>query len=234
MSSTFEGPPAISYEYKVGVKREIINALRDVAEVWPDERLRGKIHVVNEWPTSEIQYPMIVMKFTENVIKNIGLGHYEVDYDADGTPYKLLHWLFTGQLHFTVYANTPVDRDYVAVGLLNLLAFGNEIPEFAQFHREIDDYDFVALQMNTEHIYPGGDSTEPAPWQTPDDHIFSTTYSVDILGEFFTDPRTSDLVQISKVVAYPYRKDQAIPQGSQEFGPGFDDRTVPWTPATTS
>lgn len=228
--SSFEGPPAISYGYKVGVKREIINALKDVVNEWPEERLRGKIRVVNEYPLREIEYPMITVRFLERTLENIGVGHFEVDYDVDGTPYKLLHWLFTGQLQFTVHALSPLDRDMVAEGLLNLLAFGQEIPEFAEFHQEIRDFDFVALQINTDVIHPGGDSNGTPAWGTPDDIVFSSTYSVDILGEFFTDPRTSDLVQIGKVIAYPYKPGQPIPTGSQAVDGDKDDRTVPWVP----
>lgn len=228
--SSFDGPATISYQYKVGVKREIINALRDVFAVWPDVRLRGKVQVINEYALAEVDYPLVQVKFNETEIRNVGIGHFEVDYDRDGTPRKLLHWMFKGQLSFTVYANSPVDRDMIAVGLLNLLAFGHEIPEFKQFNDEIRDFDFVALQLNTENIHPGGDGAGPAPWGNQDDLLFYTTYSVDVLGEFFTDPRTSDLVQIGTVIAYPYKPGQPRPLGSQAFDSEHDDRTVPWVP----
>lgn len=226
----------ISYEYKIGVKREITNALRDAVENWPDDKLRGQIQVVNEWPTKEIHYPMILVTFQEQEIKNVGIGHREIAYDDDESPYTLLHWFFRGVLRFEIFAETPVDRDYVAVGLLNAIAFGKDIPGFQKFWSELYDNDFIALQINTEHITPSGDSVADVPWGNPDEHIFTTAYSVELIGEFFSNPYTGGLVQISEVIAYPYKKDQPIPQGSQATlgNPGDadykDDRTVPWLP----
>lgn len=228
--TNFSSPVTISYAYKVGVKREMVQALRDAVNSWPDLNFRGKVKVVNEWPLTEIDYPMIVLHFAEESIENIGIGHYEVAFDDSGTPYKLLHWMFKGQLTFTVYANTPLDRDMISVGILNLIAFGKEIPEFENFHKEVTDNDFVALQMLTDKIIPGGDGVTAPPWGNPDDNIFTASYGVQLLGEFFTDPRTSNLVMINQVIAYPYRKDQPIPQGSQAHDSEHDDRTVPWIP----
>jgi hypothetical protein len=217
------GAPTISYAYKVGLKREIVQATRDAFSTWPDEQYRGKVAVVNEWPLSEIKYPMVVLHFQENSIQNIGVGHFEIDYDADGSAFKLMHWVFEGVLTFTVYANDPLDRDKLAVGILNMFAFGREIPEFKHFMDELVDDDFIALQVNTDKIIPGGDNTVTPPWGNPDDNIFSTSYGVEILGEFFTDPRTSDLVRIDKIIARPYIQGHLMPNWDDtHLYPQFD------------
>jgi hypothetical protein len=230
MSEVFSSAPAISYEYKLGVKREVIDALRDALATWPDDQLTSPVHVVNEYPVREIAYPMILVKFIEQDIRNIGIGHVERGTNNDGTPYQLLHWQFSGSLQFKIYGRDPLERDIVASGLLNLLAFGSAIPEFQKFSEDINDYDFVAIQLLTDKITPGGDSNESPPWGNPDDMLFTTTYSVQMMGEFFTNPRTGGLVVISRVVAYPYRAGAAVPVGSQAHDATHDDRTVPWRP----
>ena len=224
----------ISYEYKIGVKREITQALRDAVASWPDEKLRGNINIVNEWPIKEIKYPMIIVSFQEETIRNIGIAHQELEFDINEVPFVLLHWFFSGSLRFEILAQTPVDRDYIAVGLLNAIAFGKEIAEFQTFWNELYDNDFVALQINTAYITPGGDSISATPWQNTDENIFTTSYSVNLIGEFFSNPSTGGLVEISTVITYPYKADQPIPAGSTATSgtPGTpdykDDNTSVW------
>lgn len=222
----------LSYEYKIGVKREILSALRKVlGETYPEPQLAGKISVVAEYPGTEIQYPMVVLRFNPGQIKNIGIGHYELSEDQNGVPIRVLHWTFDGTVSFTVNALTTVDRDMVIVGLINLLAFGAEIPEFQSFRKEIQDYDFVAISLMSESLQETGDQTANPSWDSNNELIFTDTIIVPIFGEFFTNPSTGNLVRISAVNLYPYRYDQGIPTGSQAIdNEGHNDRTVPWSP----
>ena len=219
----------MSYEYKIGVKREIIQALRDAITTWPEPSLRNMM-VVNEWPTKEITYPMILVKFNEQDIENMGLGHYDLEFDENNVPKTVLHWRFRGTVAFEIHALSTQDRDMAATGLLNLLAFGPHVPEFRPFWQEIEDYDFVDMTLLSDDITPGGDSNGPTPWGDDERVVFTTSYTVPIYGEFYTDPTTSGLVEINKVHVYPYREGQSVPQGSQLVVDGKDDRTVPWQP----
>src|SRR3954464_15450657 len=115
----------ISYEYKVGVRREVIEALRKVfGPTYPDPELAGRINVVGEYPRTDITYPMVLVKFSPGRIHNAGIGNYILETDDYGNPMKVLHWQFQGNLTFEVYAMSPLERDMVITGLVNLFAFG--------------------------------------------------------------------------------------------------------------
>lgn len=222
---------AISYEYKTGVKREIVSALRKVlGDSYPDPALAGKIQVSSEYPQGEISYPLVSVRFNPGEIQNIGIGHYETAINNDGIPEKVLHWRFQGTLTLTVYALSPVDRDMVITGLINLLAFGTEIPGFSLFRQEINDYDYVSLTIMGDSIQEAGDSVVNPPWDANNEVIFTDSITVPVFGEFFTQPTTGGLVQISGVSLYPYRYDQPVPVGSQAHNDIGDDRTVGWVP----
>jgi hypothetical protein len=77
----------INTDYKIGLKREIVNALRpmfgDQFE-YPD--LRNKVFVGLEYPMKRLQYPAIYITFQEAELRNAGIGHVEKDYTEDA------HW----------------------------------------------------------------------------------------------------------------------------------------------
>lgn len=226
----------ISTQYKIGVKREIVGALRKAfGDAYPDPMLAGKVNVVAEYPLKEVNYPMIVMHFNPGNISNMGIGHYEIESSGDG-PTIVKRWMFEGSITLTVYALTSMDRDMVILGLLNMFAFGNLIPGFADFWQEIRDYDWVALQINTDHVQESGDQVVQVPWGDDETPVFTDSLTFDVFGEFFTVPTTGDLVQISQVTVYPYPHGAPVPLGSQATEgtpgtPGYkDDSTVGWIP----
>lgn len=227
----------ISTQYKIGVKREIIGALRKAfGDAYPDPILAGKVSVVAEYPLREVSYPMVVVHFNPGMIQNMGLGHYEIGETDGGEVGLIKRWMFDGSLTLTVYALTPMDRDMVILGLMNMFAFGDQIPGFADFWKEIGDYDFVSLQINTEHIQEGGDQVVSVPWGDDETPVFSDSLTLNVFGEFYTVPTTGELVPISQVNVYPYIHGAPEPLGSQatEGTPGSpdykDDRTVGWVP----
>lgn len=217
----------LSLEYKIGIKKEIVNALRKVFDNdYPDEQLRGKVKVHAEYPLSEITYPMVLVKFNPGKIQNIGIGWWEYDETKEGDMARVLHWMFEGSLAFEVYALTPLDRDMVIVGLVNLFAFGTEIPGFVDFHNEISDYDYVAMSLMMDHMQEGGDSVVTVPWGNQDEPVFTDSITLDLIGEFFTNPTTGALVRINAVKVYPYRPEQPVPEGSIDSR----DATDGWYP----
>jgi hypothetical protein len=177
---------------------------------------------------------MVIIKWQPTEIKNIGIGHYEVDPD-DQTFGKVLHWTFEGAVTFEVHALTPLDRDMIITGLINLLAFGTEIPGFTEFRQDIMDFDFVGLTLMMDQIQETGDSTHSPPWDADEELVFTDGITVQAFGEFFTEHTQGELIQLNRVIAYPYVHGQAPPLGSQahftdEDGVVRDDRTVPWQP----
>lgn len=227
----------ISTQFKVGVKREIVGALRKAfGPNYPDTELANRVSVVAEYPTKEVSYPMVVFHFNPGLIQDTGLGNFEIAYTEQGEPAQVKRWRFEGSITLTVYALSPFDRDMVILGLLNMFAFGDEIVGFADFWKEIRDYDWVELQINTGTIQESGDQVVTVPWGDDELPVFTDSLTLQVIGEFYVEPKTGNLVQISSVPVYPYLPGAPIPQGSQAHEgtpgqPGYhDDRTVGWTP----
>lgn len=193
----------ISYSYKLGIKEEIVNALRSVfGNSYPDTTYAGRIQVVSEYPVTETKYPLVVMRFAANETKNIGIGHYEFDPDYPGK--EVLHWRFSGAITFTVYALTTVDRDKILAGLTNLFAFGKDIPEFQNFRDRVSNQHFVTLVIMSDSFTEGTDMAMPPAWSaTSNELLFSNSMTFQVFGEFFTSPTTGNLVTVDEVNVYP-------------------------------
>lgn len=193
----------ISYSYKLGIKEEVVNALRLVfGPTYPDAQYASKVQIASEYPGLEVQYPLVVMRFTPQEVKNIGVGHWEID---PAYPSKeVLHWRFNGSIMFTVYALSPLDRDKIMAGLTNLFAFGRDIPAFANFQTQVRNQRFVTLVIMSDAFNEGTDMAMPPAWNpTSNELLFSNSMTFQVFGEFFTAPSTGDLVEIDTVEVYP-------------------------------
>ena len=204
---------AIATDYKVGIKREVVNALKSVVgESLPFEELRNRIYVGLEYPMVQARYPAIYITYSEQTIRNAGISHIEYDYtDNPIFPKAIKHWIFTGRINFNVMALNALDRDRVAAVLVNAIAFGEIQPEFNTFWDEIRDADYVAIQPLTDIIYPGGEVTGTPPWDTEDELQYGNSYSIEIFGEFWSKPETAELIQIGEVDIWPYRLGEQPP-----------------------
>lgn len=81
--------PEQTIPYKTYVKAAIVEALRNVFRNHPDARLQGtKVSI--EYPTSELHYPSVVVRFFERTIRNAGVGHVEYLYLDDYDHYILI------------------------------------------------------------------------------------------------------------------------------------------------
>lgn len=212
-----------STQYKVGIKREIVEALRDVFAEWPDAQYRD-VSISLEYPNREIHYPHIMVEFSESGIHSAGIGHTEAGFNEAGTFAFYHRWQFEAQIKLTVFALSALERDELSAGIVSLLAFRTELPAFKRFFEEIHDQDFVSLQVMVESLTPGGDAVSDVPWDEPERKLYTSVYSIDVFGEFFVDDLTGDLVRIDEIYTYPYREDQPVPQGSQHP----DDIDAPW------
>jgi hypothetical protein len=114
-------------------------------------------------------------------------------------------------------AQTPLERDALMDGLMDVFMFGRYHPSATNtFWNEINDDDWISLVLNTEDIHPGGVSSMPAPWQSENDLLFTGSYSLTSKAEFYSDADTSDLVPINKIKVLPYREDQEVPTGATD------------------
>jgi hypothetical protein len=195
----------LNESYTTGLKKEIVGALKPAIQTKIVSDAIGRpTDVTWEYPRTAAHYPTIYISYTEGSINNMGLGHYEEAYDSNLTPYRYNHWEFTGQINYNILTLNPADRDSLAAALVTILGPGERVPEFKVFYDEIDDADYILIEAQKNVITPGGFTTGDVPWQSPDEQTFAASYHQQIHGEFFTDPSTGDLIQISAVELYPY------------------------------
>jgi hypothetical protein len=194
------------YDYRIGTKREIVTALKPLfGNSFPIPEMRNNVYVGLEYPMEAIDYPAIYITYVERELRNAGVGQVFEEAASDGSLVHYRHWRFAGTLYFNIIALNQLDRDRLASAVINILAAADEFSEFSDFYNELYDAEYVALTLLSENITPGGDQVTPVPWGAPDEQQFSTTYSVEVFGEFVTDPATGGLIQISRILVSPYR-----------------------------
>jgi len=198
----------ITTDYKIGLKREVVNALKPMfGNSFEYADLRNRVFVGLEYPMKKIQYPAIYITFQEEELRNAGIGHVELDYTEDQHWPKLIkRWIFNGQLNFNVIALNPIDRDRLSSALINMIAFGEYSPEFSDFWTELRDQDYVAMAPLMDRIIPGGEQIGAVPWESEDELQFGNSYSIKVFGEFWSKPESGELIEISEIDLYPYRQ----------------------------
>jgi hypothetical protein len=207
--------------YKLQVKREVADALRDTIKLHPDTQVRtAKVHT--QFPNVEEQFPAVYIQFSEGTIRSAGVGHYEIA--EDNRPFR--RWQFTGQIAFT--AISPIsaeDRDVLAGAVMDIIAFGDMSYWSQKFHNDIRDEDFIRMILMKEEVTPGGEGTMQPPWNANSDQLlFTGTYQADVFGEFFSDRETGELIEISRIDIYPYLQGAQRPTGSTDSR----DADIPW------
>ena len=222
--------PELVTDYQLGIKQEIIGALRKVfSTTYPDADFvnapgnKNRVYIGTEFPLKETQYPSIFITYSEGLLQNAGIGNFDLEVQDDGTTQKIIHWRFEGATNFNIFAKTTTDREMLAAGLINILAFGRDTPEFKPFWDELYDADFVALALYGDSPRALGDSVEQAPWGAAE-NIYTRSYQVTTVGDFWTRPLAGGLVRISDIDMFPYRHDQPVPQGNQTP----PNNTSPW------
>jgi hypothetical protein len=197
-------------DYKIGVKKEIVSALKTA--------FSDKVKYIGlEYPANPVQYPAIFITYVEGPIQNVGVGHIEELEDDYGNTIVAKHSSFTGTVNFNVLGLSPVDRDEVASDLIALLQHGEVIPEYKVFKQELMDADYVSLHLMTDDIAAGGEQVGTLSFGGQDERQYGASYSVQLFGEFYSDAATGDLIRISKVHVWPYTDEPPV------FNPPWDD-----------
>lgn len=202
----------------IGFHEALIEKISDALgkvfnENYPDPLLQTP-YVGPEYPLTREVMPSIVVLYQSTKLQDIGLGNLTTI--TDPTTYGIStvhHWRFEGNLQFEMTAYSTIDRTKISDQVTQLLAYGYDSPIFKPFWDEAMDDDYIAITLLNGTINAGFSSETPAPWDT-DQLLYKMTSSVGVTGEFYSDPVSGGLVQISAVNVYPYRSDQNPPQGT--------------------
>jgi len=218
-------PPIDAASYKVGVKNEVVDALRQVfLSDYPDPEFANRVDISLEYPLEAIHYPRVMLSFNEGDIHIAGVGHRELTDDGTGHDQMIAHWRFDGSVTFAIYALTNLDRDLLSSAIVNIIAFHGATAGNSRFYTEIFNSEYIDMQLGMDKISASGDQVEDVPWDDPTRKQYTASYSVPIIGEFYALRDTGALVTIDDVEIYPYRDGQPLPTGSTDPR----DIGVPW------
>jgi len=205
----------INFNYTQGVKRAVVSTLEPMMKDpnFPIPELTGNVTVGLEYPLTKASYPAIFITFQESQLRNVGVGNEELVIQADGTPTRVKHWYFIGTINFNILALSPMERDELGSVLINILAFGDTNSWLGRFQKNLMDASYIEVQYLKDIIHPGGEQIGTVPWESTTEMSFGVNYSIDIFGEFYSDPWTGDLIQVEHVELYPYLPGTTPPLG---------------------
>ena len=212
--------PEKTIHYKTSIKRSMVESMREVFAGHPD-KLLAKTKVSIEYPQDKNLYPSVIVRFFESQIKNMGVGHFEVMpviVAGGGTQNKRFkHYVYSGDIEFSIYALSSIDRDLIADTIVQTLSMGELQAYTNKFFTRI--YESVLpesktnfININTDIISGLGESETPAPWEPDTQMIYQTSYRCGVGGEFYSLEETDKTFGIlEKVNQLPYIKDvQAV------------------------
>lgn len=203
--------PEKTIKYKTYVKTALVESLKPVFQQHIDQNLQNT-KVTIDFPKERQSFPSVVISFYEREIFNAGVGHEEIVKDPDGAAWKFKHYFYKGEIELQIYTLSSLDRDLISDTLVQTIAMGNLSSYTNNFLNRIyppdsDDYpDAVGhfININTDKITGVGENQTKVPWNSEDDYIHSTSYRVDVFGEFYSLPPDFPHEYVSQVFLYPY------------------------------
>lgn len=212
--------------YKEAIKEQVVNALRAaIHQDFPDQDLVHRLDIELEYPTTEQNFPRIMVELDEKSLHIAGVGFDEIEITDAAESVVVRHYRFEANIKFKIMALTSLDRDKLSGLLVSLIAFPHANPSTKSFHSRMYDSQFIDIQIANDHILPGGDSVEDVPWEDPTRKMYTAIYSIEAMGEFWTRSDTLELATIGDVKIYPYKPGHNPPGGSTDPR----DANVPWT-----
>lgn len=118
--------PERTIPYKTYIKRALVEALREVFTNHPDTMLR-RTKVSIDYPTSELAYPSVVIRFFERSVHNAGVGHVEYLYSRAGS------YVLVVKNEGMVIKVESVDDDAVSAKSAEYRALGYTVKIFDQY-----------------------------------------------------------------------------------------------------
>lgn len=170
-----------------------------------------------EWPVILVQVRPTVVEWTgimpdEIVDASLDSGFPEIDRTTDEDPalnanpsYKLIrqgHFEATCMLQ--ILALNSMERDRMWDNLIKLLMMGRKKVGTSNFFTTIETHDLVGLTIIEGSIRPVGDSIgQGTPWNA-ELLSYEAAIEFDMVGTFFADEYTEDLVPLKAAQVYEY------------------------------
>lgn len=203
--------PEKTVKYKTYVKTALVEALRPVFNDHIDTKLQNT-KVTIDMPKERQSFPTVVVRFYESEIRNAGVGHEEHFLDESNKAWKFKHYFYKGQIELGIYTLSSLDRDLISDTLVQTIAMG-ELADYTNnfFNRiyppnidAVPDSAGHFININTDKIAGINETQTSVPWNSEDDLIYTTSYRVEVFGEFYSLPENIPYELVSKVFLYPY------------------------------
>lgn len=198
----------------------MVEALREVFKNHPDPLLKT-VKITPELPTDEASYPTIIVRYFNRSMQNAGVGHHEwFQITPEGYEPKLFqkfkHFIYKGDIEFKVLALSSKDRDFLADALVQVIGMAESETYTKAFLNRVYDADSTSepsslyhfINISTDSFQELGDQEQNAPWMEEDLLVYSATFRVPIMGEFYSrllSDQTS-YGKVEKVEVYPWIK----------------------------
>lgn len=152
-----------------------------------------------------------------------GTYYYRVTATSPSQAIKFKHYYYTGDIEFSVYALTSLDRDLIADSIVQTITMG-QLQDYTNnfFERvytttqQVPDSALHFINVNADQLQGFGDTESQTPWGAEDDLIYQTSYRTGVFGELYSLPPTLSYALIRQVFLYPYitslQADPDIPQ----------------------
>lgn len=220
MTSAIRTTDLRTAQYRRYIVRTMVAALdAGFGNNYDRDRQLINLRVTPEYPKDEIDYPCLVVEYSDGPVTNAGVGHEEWFNDNAGILRKWNHRRFEGTLTFHLFALSTLDRDLLADALIELLSFGRLDSNLTAFFSDVygdpsapPALTFNQIALNTDTINGQGNSTSLAPWRPEDVWVYSTGYSIDCQGGFYNviPSQTWSLVSDVGVSSYPRERSRWI------------------------
>lgn len=210
--------------YRTRVKAAVTEALQATFDsAYPEPDFRS-VNVTIEYPYKEVKLPMLLVTYEDTGRLTVaGINHQEFVNDVNGNPHRYTRWKFTGTITITAMANSSQERDRLYDEVVRMFAFSRDEVAVGEFRAMIEANDFVGLNINFDSLQASGDAVGEVPWATGD-LLYEISLSMDVVGEFISDPDARVLVRLSSIDVKSWVPGQEDPPTFP--GETSDNRTV--------
>jgi hypothetical protein len=184
----------------------VITVLMEATKAYFADDARGvewkDVHIGVDYPADVQDYPGIWIDWEpRDHLTVASINHQEHDTEDLRA---LERWRFAGEVTFTVYAMTSLERARLHDQVIAMFAEARLKGQQSVFRNAIEANDLIGINMNLDQIASRAMiTTTSTPWGT-DDNIYEVTLALSLVGEYLTDPGGTADGLLSRVDVYPY------------------------------